>query len=66
MEDVRICKNYIACDGKTLSEIVLPVFSSKDNLTDVVAVLDIDSGIKGRFDKIDQEFLEKVINYLYE
>lgn len=65
VEDVRSCKNYIACDGKTRSEIVLPVFKSREDKTEVIAVLDIDSGLIKRFDKVDQEYLEKYIDYLY-
>ena len=39
VEDVKECKNYIACDDETQSEIVLPVFKGDE----VIAVLDIDS-----------------------
>lgn len=37
--DVSICKNYIACDDDTKSEIVIPIYENDV----VIAVLDIDS-----------------------
>ena len=48
--------NYISCDSKTKSEIVIPII--KDDL--VIAVLDIDSPNIGEFDKIDEACLVKV------
>ena len=48
--------NYISCDSKTKSEIVIPIM--KDDL--VIGVLDIDSPNIGEFDKIDESCLEKV------
>ena len=66
VDDVKECKNYIACDGLTQSEIVLPVFKGKEDQSEVVAVLDIDSGIKKRFDKVDIEYLQKFVDLLYQ
>jgi len=56
VNDVGKYDNYISCDSKTKSEIVIPII--KDNL--VMAVLDIDSPYIGEFDKIDETCLEKV------
>lgn len=55
--DVTICKNYIACDGETLSEIVVPVWEGEE----VVAVLDIDCNEKNKFDELDIKYLEEIV-----
>ena len=45
---------HIACDSASDSEVVVPInINSK-----VVAVLDIDSPIKNRFDEVDKKYLE--------
>ena len=56
VDDVLIYPNHIACSAKSRSEIVIPLF--KDD--EVVALLDIDAPIKGRFSNKDKEELEKV------
>lgn len=56
VNDVGKYDNYISCDSKTKSEIVIPII--KDNL--VIAVLDIDSPNIGEFNKVDETCLEKV------
>ena len=61
--NVKLCKNYIACDDITKAEICVPVFDkSKEN---VVAVLDIDSTILERFNETDSEQLSKILNDFY-
>ena len=62
--DVTICKNYIACDGATLSEIVVPVWNAEKK--DVIAVLDIDGQKKGLFDEIDQKYLEEIVSFIHK
>ena len=52
--DVHQFPGHIACDAETNSEIVVPIILN-DN---VVAVLDIDSPIKNRFDNTDKISLE--------
>jgi L-methionine (R)-S-oxide reductase len=47
---------HIACDGASLSEIVVPLMRDGE----VLGVLDIDSPVEDRFDEIDQVYLEKV------
>ena len=59
--DISLCKNYIACDDETQSEIVLPLFDEKNN---VLAVLDIDSIFKNTFDEIDKSKLEELIRLI--
>jgi L-methionine (R)-S-oxide reductase len=49
--DVRLFPGHIACDARSLSEIVVPVF---DHRGEVIAVLDIDSAATGTFDDDDE------------
>jgi GAF domain-containing protein len=53
--DVRLFPGHIACDARSLSEIVVPVFDSHG---EVVAVLDIDSASTNTFDDEDRRALE--------
>ncbi len=53
--DVREFPGHIACDARSLSEIVVPVF---DHRNEVIAVLDIDSERLGAFDDEDRRQLE--------
>lgn len=55
VEDVHAFPGHIACDGASNSEIVVPIFHREK----LVAVLDIDSPLYGRFDDDDREGLEK-------
>jgi len=55
--DVTLYEGHIACDSRSLSEIVVPVFM-KNN---IIGVLDVDSDKKNSFDSIDQEGLEKIV-----
>lgn len=56
--DVHADPAHIACDSRTNSEIVLPVW---DNGGRLIAVFDIDSTEKDSFDAIDQQYLEALI-----
>jgi GAF domain-containing protein len=58
--DVHVFPGHIACDSESNSEIVIPIFV--DNA--VIGVLDIDSPILNRFDDIDREGLEEVVEIL--
>ncbi|GAO50378.1 GAF domain-like protein [Saitoella complicata NRRL Y-17804] len=53
--DVEAFPGHIACDGETLSEIVVPVRSASG---DIVGVLDLDCEELKGFDEVDQKFLE--------
>ena len=55
--DVHDFPGHIACDGASMSEIVVPLF---DRNGYVVGVLDIDSPVKGRFDEADKSGLENI------
>ena len=56
VEDVHQFPGHIACDSASNSEIVLPLI--KDDV--LLGVLDIDSPLLSRFDKVDQEGLQAV------
>ncbi len=56
VKDVHECPNHIACDLASNSELVIPI--KKDH--QVVAIFDIDSPIKDRFDEKTISKLEKV------
>lgn len=52
--DVHACKNHIACDISSRSEIVVPLIHEEK----LLGVIDIDSPQKGRFDEEDGQGLE--------
>ena len=56
--DVREFPGHIACDARSLSEIVIPVF---DRDSQVVAVLDVDSDKVNTFDHDDRTGLERIV-----
>jgi len=57
VKDVHAFPGHIACDSRSNSEIVVPVFNSDKEL---VAVLDVDSIHIGSFDEIDKAGLEAI------
>lgn len=61
--DVSVCKNYIACDGSTQAEIVVPLWDGQKKK--VLAVLDIDGQEKNLFDETDIKFLEEILEYVH-
>ncbi|MDY7230639.1 GAF domain-containing protein [Hyalangium rubrum] len=56
--DVHAFPGHIACDGRSASEIVVPVFGQNREL---IAVLDIDSEHKATFDDEDRKALESLM-----
>jgi GAF domain-containing protein len=56
--DVHAFPGHIACDARSRSEIVVPVFDAAGAL---VAVLDVDSDRPGAFDADDAAGLERVV-----
>ena len=62
VEDVHEFAGHIACDEASNSEIVLPIHAGDM----VVAVLDIDSPLIGRFDEEDKEGLLEVVRVIEE
>lgn len=57
-EDVSKCKNYIACDDVTKSEICLPLISKNKEF---LGVFDIDSTELNYFNNIDKDYLETLL-----
>ena len=55
--DVHAFAGHIACDSRTNSEIVVPVF---DRAGQLAAVLDVDSEQPDAFDEIDRSGLEAI------
>ena len=58
--DVHAFPGHITCDGRSASEIVVPVFDSNGAL---LAVFDVDSAHKGAFDDLDRVHLERVMGW---
>jgi GAF domain-containing protein len=56
--DVHAFPGHIACDGRSRSEVVVPVFEASGRL---IAVLDVDSDRLAAFDEVDVEWLEKIV-----
>jgi GAF domain-containing protein len=60
VEDVHAFPGHIACDGRSLSEIVVPV---RDAAGRLVAVFDVDSDRRGAFDDADRQGLERLLTW---
>ena len=62
VEDVHAFPGHIACDSRSASEIVVPVF---DSAGDLIAVLDVDSEQPAAFDAVDAEALERLMGRVF-
>ena len=62
VEDVHAFPGHIACDSETNSELVVPVIRGGD----VLAVIDLDSPLKGRFDEEDRQGIEALAALIAE
>ena len=60
--DVKNYSNYISCDSKALSEIVVPMVKKGE----LLAVLDLDSSVLDDYDEIDQKYLEEFVSILLD
>ena len=58
VEDVHAFPGHIACDSRSQSELVVPVFDKAGKL---IAVLDVDSDRKAAFDDTDVRWLEAIL-----
>jgi GAF domain-containing protein len=58
VDDVHEFPGHIACDSRSESEIVVPVFDSAGRL---FAVFDVDSDRKAMFDAADRDGLEAIL-----
>ena len=60
VDNVNEYSNYISCDDRTKSEVVIPLL--KDGI--LLGVLDIDSIKESSFDSIDIKYLTEIINLI--
>lgn len=60
--DVHAFEGHIACDGRSKSEIVVPLHDASGK---IVGVLDVDSSELNSFDETDALWLEKMVNLVY-
>lgn len=60
VEDVTKHDNYISCDSKARSEIVVPMIKKGE----LVGVLDLDSSLVSDYDQTDQTYLEEFVTIL--
>ncbi len=58
VDDVDQFPGHIACSALSKSEIVIPV---RDKNKNIIAIFDIDSGQYSSFDRIDEEWLTKIV-----
>jgi GAF domain-containing protein len=62
VEDVDAFPDHIACDSRSASEIVVPVFDGSGAL---IAVLDVDSERPAAFDAADADWLERIVKQVF-
>ncbi len=62
VQDVRRFPGHIACDSRSVSEIVVPV---KDASGRLIAVLDLDSAAPAAFDAVDAEGLQSLVRTIF-
>jgi L-methionine (R)-S-oxide reductase len=58
VEDVNAFPGHIACDSRSVSEIVVPVVDAEGRL---IAVFDVDATTPAAFDRLDGEWLERIL-----
>ena len=62
VEDVHAFPGHIACDSRSQSEVVVPVFDAAGAL---IAVFDVDSDQPAAFDEIDARWLERILAVVF-
>jgi len=60
--DVHLFPGHIACDSRSESEIVLPLYNSSGAL---VGVMDVDAREKNQFNDVDRSHLTEILNLIY-
>lgn len=60
--DVEAFPGHIACDSRSRSEIIVPLFNENNKLC---GVLDADSRELNSFDEVDTYWLEKITTLIY-
>lgn len=63
VEDVHAFPDHITCDGRSNSEIVVPL---KNKSGEVIGVLDVDSSQKASFSEVDAVWLEKILELIWQ
>lgn len=58
VDDVHAFPGHIACDSRSMSEIVVPVYDADGRL---IAVFDVDATTPAAFDAVDAEALERML-----
>jgi GAF domain-containing protein len=58
VDDVNAFPGHIACDSRSVSEIVVPVVDAQGRL---IAVFDVDATTPAAFDSVDAEWLEGIL-----
>jgi L-methionine (R)-S-oxide reductase len=58
VDDVNAFPGHIACDSRSVSEIVVPVVDADGRL---IAVFDVDAEVTGAFDQMDADWLEGIL-----
>jgi GAF domain-containing protein len=61
VDDVDQFPGHIACSSLSRSEIVLPVYDTNKK---IIGVLDVDSDTLASFDKVDEAWLNKIVDLL--
>lgn len=61
VENVNEFDGHISCSSDSVSEIVVPLHNSKNEL---IGVLDMDSVTEGQFDEIDKKNLEQLLTII--
>ena len=61
VEDVENFPGHIACDSRSRSEIVIPLYDKEGN---IYGVMDVDSAETGSFDEVDAKWLEQITELL--
>jgi GAF domain-containing protein len=62
VDDVNAFPDHIACDARSVSEIVTPVHDRAGRL---IAVLDVDATIPAAFDAVDAEGLKRILSQTF-
>jgi len=62
VDDVHAFPGHIACDSRSASEIVVPVF---DRAGALIAVFDVDSDRPAAFDAVDQRGIEAILKAVF-
>jgi GAF domain-containing protein len=62
VDDVNAFPDHIACDSRSLSEIVVPVLDTEGRL---IAVLDVDATAPSAFDAADAAGLETILRQVF-